>query len=324
MADNQTIDNGDLTNFTATANELADGSKAQSVQVLRSDATGPNDVVAADASGLKVQLGASVPAGTANIGDVDVASIAAGDTTIGRIKITDGTNVASVRDLANDALNVAIVDGAGNQVTSFGGSGGTSMTDDAAFTPGSGSITPAGFLFDDTSPDSVNEGDAGIGRMSANRNVYVTVRDAAGNERGLNIDASGNMGVPAADRTTDSISSVLALDRLMQDQTERTPVFAAVDVAGSGDNTLVTAQGASNKIRVHQVFLMAASAVTVRFESGAGGTALTGQMQVGANGGFVLPFSPIGWFETATNTLLNLELSSAVSVDGVLLYTVVT
>lgn len=47
-------------------------------------------------------------------------------------------------------------------------------------------------------------------------------------------------------------------------------------------------------------------------------------MQLAANSGFVLPFSPIGWFDTAANALLNLELSGAVSVDGNLKYTVVT
>lgn len=136
----------------------------------------------------------------------------------------------------------------------------------------------------------------------------------------------GNVDVatsPAALRTTDSIAAALAVDRLMNNLTLVTPVMAAVDVATSGDNTLVAAQGASNIILVHQVFLVAAGAVTVRFESGAGGTALTGQIQLVANQGFVLPFSPVGWFKTAADTLLNLELSGAVSVDGVLGYTVV-
>lgn len=65
------------------------------------------------------------------------------------------------------------------------------FTDDAAFTAGAttGSITMA--VYDDTAPDSVNEGDGGALRMSANRNLYVMIRDAAGNERGLNIDANG-------------------------------------------------------------------------------------------------------------------------------------
>lgn len=98
-----------------------------------------------------------------------------------------------------------------------------------------------------------------------------------------------------------------------------TPKFAIIDAATSGDNTLVSAV-ASKKVRVLALFLVAAGTVNVRLESGAGGTALTGQMNLVANTGFVLPFNPAGWFETAVNTLLNLELSAAISVDGALTY----
>jgi hypothetical protein len=95
---------------------------------------------------------------------------------------------------------------------------------------------------------------------------------------------------------------------------------AVIDNAGSGDNTLVAAV-TGKKIRVLQCMLvMTGTAVTIRFESGAGGTALTGQMQPSQGGGFVLPFSPVGWFETAASTLLNLELGGAQSADGVLAY----
>lgn len=96
-------------------------------------------------------------------------------------------------------------------------------------------------------------------------------------------------------------------------------LFAAIDAASSGDNTIVAAV-TGKKIRVHAVFLVAAGAVNVRFESGASGTALTGQMNCAANGGFVLPYNPVGWFETAAATLLNLELSGATSVDGCIVY----
>ena len=71
------------------------------------------------------------------------------------------------------------------------------VADDAAFTPATTKVMMAGFTFDDSAPDSVNEGDAGAARMSANRNVYVTIRDAAGNERGLNVGASGELTVAA-------------------------------------------------------------------------------------------------------------------------------
>jgi len=96
--------------------------------------------------------------------------------------------------------------------------------------------------------------------------------------------------------------------------------FAAIDAASSGDNTIQAAAGAGIKIRVLSAFLVAAGTVNVRFESGAGGTALTGQMNLVANSGFTLPYNPAGWFETADNTLLNLELSAAVSVDGCVSY----
>lgn len=95
--------------------------------------------------------------------------------------------------------------------------------------------------------------------------------------------------------------------------------FAAIDVAASGDNTLVAAV-TGKKLRVLSLALVAAGAVVARLESGAGGTALTGQMTLGANGILVLPFNPEGWFETAAGALLNLELGGAVSVDGSLSY----
>ena len=124
---------------------------------------------------------------------------------------------------------------------------------------------------------------------------------------------------PARAATTDTITAKLATDAIQNGTTALTPKFVIIDCASSGDNTILAAV-ASKKIRVLSVFLVAAGTTTVRFESGAWGTALTGQMNLVANTGFVLPFNPIGWFETASNTLLNLELSAAVSVDGCLTY----
>lgn len=115
--------------------------------------------------------------------------------------------------------------------------------------------------------------------------------------------------------TTDTITAKLATDAIQNGTTALTPKFAVIDAATSGDNTLLAAV-ASKKIRVLSLYLVSAGTVNVRFESGAGGTALSGQMNLVVNTGFVLPFNPIGWFETASNTLLNLELSAAVSVDG--------
>lgn len=78
--------------------------------------------------------GTVLGAGDNNIGNVDVVTLpalAAGDNTVGRVKLTDGTDVADILDLTNsNPLTVAIVDGSGDQITSFGG--GTQYTEDAA------------------------------------------------------------------------------------------------------------------------------------------------------------------------------------------------
>lgn len=93
---------------------------------------------------------------------------------------------------------------------------------------------------------------------------------------------------------------------------------AVIDAANSGDNTIVAAV-AGKKIVVLHYQIVAEGTVKARFESGASGTALTGQMNLttysGANDRF-----DYGLFETAVNTLLNLELDGAVSVDGYLTY----
>lgn len=66
--------------------------------------------------------------------------------------------------------------------SNIGGSGGTSMLDDSAFTPGGSSVTPIGATFDDVSPDQVDEGDIGAVRMTQLRALHVNLRDAAGAE----------------------------------------------------------------------------------------------------------------------------------------------
>jgi hypothetical protein len=98
--------------------------------------------------------------------------------------------------------------------------------------------------------------------------------------------------------------------------------YAVVDYATSGDNTLVAAV-TGKKIRVVALAISSVGALLVRLESGASGTPLTGQMALAANGTLVWPYNPAGWCETAAAALLNLELSAATSVDGVLGYVLV-
>lgn len=168
-----------------------------------------------------------------------------------------------------------------------------------------------------------------IGKLAANAGVtigaveivsdqVVSIMNAlpAGDNNIGNVDIVTQ---PARAATTDTIAAKLATDALHNGTTALTPKFAAVAASSSGDNTLIAAV-AGKKIRVLSYTLVAAGAVTARFEDGAGGTPLSGQMSFGANGGASVPFSPLGHFETTANTLLNLELGGAVSVAGHVCY----
>ena len=109
--------------------------------------------------------------------------------------------------------------------------------DDAAFTPGTTSVSMMGAEFDDASPDSVDEGDAGAPRMSANRNLYMRIRDNAGNERGANVDASNQLTVVEA-----SAAAIAAdLNELTAAPVAKVPVFLAAVIVGTPGTPLVLA-----------------------------------------------------------------------------------
>ncbi|SRR6266571_83956 len=98
--------------------------------------------------------------------------------------------------------------------------------------------------------------------------------------------------------------------------------FAVINQAATA--TIVAAQAAGVKVRVVSLFLVNTAAQTLTFKSGAGGTALTGPMALGANGILVLPYNPQGYFETVAAALLELALSGATQVSGSLQWAAVT
>jgi|GEM_PF-2004239 len=161
------------------------------------------------------------------------------------------------------------------------------IADDAAFTVGTTKVMPSGFLADESSTDSVDEGDIGIARMTLDRKQHVVTE--------------------------------LESNSLRAGGTALTPKFVAIAASSSGNNTVLAAVN-PKKIRVLAVQLVANGAVNAKWQSGASGTDLTGLAYLAANGGYVLPFNPVGWFETASNTLLNLNLSGAVAVGGSITY----
>lgn len=94
-----------------------------------------------------------------------------------------------------------------------------------------------------------------------------------------------------------------------------TPISSA-----TGDGTLVAAQGVGIKIRVLAFFLVAAAAATAKFQSGTGGTDLTGNMTMATGVSLEGGGDGFGLFETAANALLNLRQGGTVQLSGYLIW----
>lgn len=172
-------------------------------------------------------------------------------------------------------------------------------------------------------------GSNAIGKLAANSGVDIGDVDilsiAAGDNNIGNVDIASAL--PAGTNAIGKLTANSGVDIGDVDVTSvlsgKTILRAAISAASSGDNTIIAAAGASTKNKILSVMLIAAGAVDVRFESGAGGTALTGVISLMTNSGFILP-APANpdnhWFQTADNALLNLELSAAVQVSGCITY----
>jgi hypothetical protein len=167
MADNVDFTSGAPADFTASADDCSPNGKVQRVKLAYS-ADGAATHVPADADGLLVNLGANN----------DVTATQSGTWSV---RLADGTgNALTSKTAGSDrAITVAVVDSSGNHVSSFGGSGGTAIADDAAFTAAVTNVTPVGGI---VTSDSVDSGDAGAFAMLANRQQKVTLYDSAGVE----------------------------------------------------------------------------------------------------------------------------------------------
>lgn len=108
--------------------------------------------------------------------------------------VLPGRATAAAPTLDEGKIGYLSFDLSGNLRVS-GGAGGTSMTEGAVFSLGATSGTPFLALFDDVAPTAPTEGRAHIPRISAERSLYIEIRDAGGNERGANVDGSGNLQV---------------------------------------------------------------------------------------------------------------------------------
>lgn len=241
-----------------------------------------------------VGLSSGVTAGSDDA--TDGFPLAAGEyTELTRSAVSDTTGVYLIASGAGQKVfwAVDVLDDLSVASSSSGGSvtNSESIADDAAFTVATSKVFPSGYLADETATDSVDEGDVGLARMTLDRKVQVVVEQESSSLR-----AAG---------------------------TALVPKFAAIAAATSGDNTLVAAV-TSKKIRVLALCLVAGAAGNVYFTSAVGGSVIfggsTNKINLAINGGFVLPFNPVGWFETSSGHLLNMNASSTGPFSGGLTY----
>lgn len=118
--------------------------------------------------------------------DTDDGSIAGGQVTTLNINLSylwNGTTWAAVPGDATNGLKVNCVLGCSS----------TAIADGSAYTAGTTNGTPFMGARDDTSPGVLAEDKVGIARMSTRRELFFQIRDAAGNERGANVTANGEL-----------------------------------------------------------------------------------------------------------------------------------
>jgi hypothetical protein len=113
-----------------------------------------------------------------------------------------------------------------------------------------------------------------------------------------------------------------AVDRIWSPSGELLNVQYAPINANTSGNTTVVAAVAGKSIYIISMEFLCAGAVTVEWQSGAGGAVISKGQAFPANGGKVLPFNPAGWGATASGALLNINLSAAVQVSGSIQYAV--
>lgn len=101
------------------------------------------------------------------------------------------------------------------------------IVDDSAFTPAVDSVTVAGFIFDDTATDSVDENDTGAARMTANRLQLHVIADPVIDSQRLTINANGEAEVNLQDHNIGNTNPI-PISRTTDANAETNPLFVQI------------------------------------------------------------------------------------------------
>jgi hypothetical protein len=127
----------------------------------------------------------------------------------GTVTVTQGT-AANLNATVTGSVSITGTPTISGAVTSSSATTPVSTMNSASAATGQNAAMAA--CFDDTTPTAITENNFGYVRMSANRNQYTTIRDAAGNERGVNV-SSGNALLVDASATTQPVSGTVTVQQ---------------------------------------------------------------------------------------------------------------
>lgn len=262
--------------------QISDGTDSALV-----DGSGNLNVILAPNSGVDigdVDVTSVIPGvGATNLGKAEDAVHASGDT--GVFVLTRRIDAAASSAGASGDYATFNTNATGDLYVTLDGESVTTtntanQVDDSAFTIATDEVTGIGCLADETAPDSVDEGDIGIPRMTLDRKILTRVVGASDANR-LDIDASGHAQVDlaAVSVTAVPVSATSAAN------TETNPLFVQVVsgvVSGTEQHDYDTAAAvASDAVSNHDVTVTGSTTFLLKSVMWAGSGNVKVEVQTG-------------------------------------------
>ncbi len=200
------------------------------------------------------------------VADGATASSSGSTTSFGQVLAGyDGTNFQHLRSTVDGYIEVAV---------GGGGSFGVAADDDSAFVHGTGDVTPAGFIYDDTLSNDPEENDVALGRIDSKRAMVSRIE---GETRGVSSDVL-TLGADDTANTTNGVFTYSALlgyesvggvwDRLRMDTsgnlytTLATALDSSIDSISIAVNDVTPQLDSTDRMAVSAYFFNAAAGDT--------------------------------------------------------------
>jgi hypothetical protein len=152
---------------------------------------------------------------------------------------------------------------------------------------------------------------------SSNTALTVTISPNGLNANGSGTSAGAAPVVIANDQQ--ALATIISTKNLANGNstTLLTPLFKSLSMNTAGTSEII-ASSASLRIRVIALHAIIQTATAFNWMSGAVG--ITGTANFTTNTGYVLPFNPVGWFETAAGSALVGNSSASSQIGGSITY----